>query len=89
MAGEGGNVQTDPLSVVGFCTATGTVYGQICFEGGAAEPGGTVYAETKDETGLVGKSIRLEGGPGNYLSVDSPIEFAGNHTVQAMVCPES
>ena len=89
MSCEGGNVQTDPLSVVGFCTATGTVYGQICFEGGAAEPGVTVYAETKDETGLVGKSIRLEGGPGNYLSVDSPIEFAGNHTVQAMVCPES
>lgn len=82
-------VETEPATVVGFCTATGTIYGQICFEGGAAEPNVTVYAETKDETGLVGKSIRLDGGQGNYLSVDSRIEFVGNHAVQVMVCPES
>lgn len=86
---HGETIKTDPVSTVGFATATGTVYGQVCFEGGSAEADVAIYAEPKEGSTLKGKSIRLTGAKDDYLSVDSMTMMQGNHTIQALVCPES
>lgn len=80
---------TEPFSTVGFATSTGTIYGQVTFTSGAAEPGVIVYTESKNDDELSGKSIKLPGTEGGYLKVDKTIELDSAFVLQAYVEPLS
>ncbi len=86
---DGKLVSSDPISVVGFATSTGTVYGQICFNSGSAVPGVTVYAQTNDDNTLSGKSISLPGYQSSYLYVNKAFELDSAFAIQAYVQPKS
>ncbi len=66
----GSNGQTAALSVVGFKSPTGNIYGRITYENGQAVEGVGVRLQNNSST-LSGKSIMLTGNADSYLKLDS------------------